>query len=88
MITWGLGVIVKTLFVVVVGLLRGIFGTFWTSLASRVATISNMDGVSVGLGIFDTFVGIDFIAWATGLAVTVVITVKMIRLILGLFSKA
>jgi hypothetical protein len=88
MITFLIGSIVKTLFGTVVALLKGIFGSFWTELASRAATIAGLDGVSVGLGIFDTFVGIDFIAWATGLAVAVVLTVRMIRLILGLFSKA
>jgi hypothetical protein len=95
MITFLIGAIVKSLFSAVVTLLvgsppvyNGIFGSFWTELSSRVATIASMDGVSVGLGIFDTFVGIDFIAWATGLAVTVVVTVRMIRLIMGLFSKA
>jgi hypothetical protein len=88
MITFLIGSIVKALFMTVVSLLKTIFGSFWTELASRVATIAAMDGVSVGLGIFDTFVGIDFIAWATGLAVAVVITVRMIRLVLGLFSKA
>lgn len=88
MITFLLGSIVKALFIVVVSLVKTIFGSFWTELASRAATIASMDGVSVGLGIFDTFVGIDFIAWATGLAVTVVVTIRMIRLMLGLFSKA
>jgi hypothetical protein len=95
MITFLIGSIVKSLFTAVVVLLvgtpptySGLFGAFWTELASRVATVASMDGVSVGLGIFDTFVGIDFIAWATGLAVAVVLTVRMIRLIMGLFSKA
>lgn len=95
MITFLLGSIVKAMFTGIVALLvgtpptyNGLFGSFWTELASRAATIASMDGVSVGLGIFDTFVGIDFIVWATGLAVTVVVTIRLLRLILGLFSKA
>jgi hypothetical protein len=88
MIVYSIGVVVKALFVGVLFLVRGLFGTIWTTLASKVTSVLQLPGVGVGLGFVDMFVGLDFIAWATGLAVTVVITIRLIRLVLGLFSKA
>jgi hypothetical protein len=95
MITYLLGMIVKSLFDAVLALLvgipptyNGLFGSIWITLSSKVSSALALDGAAVGLGFYDTFVGIDFTAWALGLAVTVIITIRLIRLIMGLFSKA
>jgi len=88
MITWLLGTVVKAVFLAVVITLRGIFGKVWTDLAGYVTTMKSLEGVGVGVKLFDMFVGIDFIVWATGFALFVVITIRIVRLILGVFSKA
>jgi hypothetical protein len=88
MITWLLGTVVKAVFLAVVITLRGIFGKVWTDLAGYVTTMKSLEGVGVGVKLFDMFVGIDFIVWATGFALFIVITIRIVRLILGVFSKA
>ena len=88
MIIYLLGVVVKALFVVVVSLVRTMFGSAWTSVTSKTGSFLALPGVGAGLGLFDVFVGLDFIIWATGLALTIVLTIRCIRLVMGLFSKA
>lgn len=88
MITYLLGVAVKSLFVVLVTLVRTLFGSVWTTLGTKVTAFLGLDGVGAGLGLFDAFIGLDFMIWATGLALTIVVTIRCIRLIMGLFSKA
>lgn len=88
MIVYLLGLAVKALFLVVVVTVKTIFAPVWASVTSKTVAFLALDGVGAGLGLFDAFVGLDFIIWATGLSVTIIITIRMIRLILGLFSKA
>jgi hypothetical protein len=88
MITYAIAMVVKGLFLTVVFVVRTLFGTAWTVLGTKVSGVLALEGVSAGLGLVDLFVGLDFIVWATGLAVTVVITIRLIRLIMGVFSKA
>ena len=87
MIVYLIGMIVKGLFTTVIGLMRLIFGTVWTTLSSKVTEVLVLPGVGAGLGLFDAFVGIDFIAWAVGLAVTIVVTWRMMKIVIGLFSR-
>lgn len=87
MITYLLGLGVRSLFDLVIGAVRMLFGSAWSNLASNVHNFLMLDGVAAGLGFVDTFVGIDFMVWATGLAVSIVITTRLIRLVLGLFSR-
>jgi hypothetical protein len=93
MITLAIGAIINALFTTIVQLLVRLFRTvagttIWDDVTSRVATFAASEGVGVGLGLFDAFVGIDFVGWATGLAITIIVTVKITRLIMGIFSKA
>lgn len=81
MITFLLATIGKSLFLEVLGFIRLIFGSVWTTMASKVSEFMSLSGVSVGIGIFDLFVGIDFIVWATGLSVTIIITIRFINYI-------
>lgn len=87
MIVYLLGLAVKSFFVVVVTLVKSLFGTAWTYAADKVTSLLSMDGVHFGLGLYDTVVGIDFTAWAVGFAVFIIITIRVIRLLIGLFSK-
>jgi hypothetical protein len=87
-IIYAIGLVVRTLFIGVVSLVRALFGSVWTTLATKVSEFGGLPGVGTGLALVNMFVGLDFVVWATGLAVTIVITIRMIRLILGLFSKA
>jgi hypothetical protein len=89
MITYFIGLAVKTLFDAVIFLLRyTIFSGVWDAAASKISAVLQLPGVSTGLGIYDTFVGIDFTVSAVALAVTIIITIRLIRLIMGLLSKA
>lgn len=87
MITFLMGSLLKIIFGTVITLIRGIFGPVWTTLAEKVTAFRALPGVDVGLGLFDMFVGIDFIVWATGFAVYIIVTIAFIKLVLGLFSK-
>lgn len=87
MIIYLLGLAVKTVFVVIVGLLKTVFGQAWVVASEKVAAFLVLPGVHFGLALYDTLVGIDFTVWALGFAVSIIITVRFIRLILGLFSK-
>jgi hypothetical protein len=87
MITFLIGMVLKTMFDGVILVVRTLFGSLWTGLASRMVTILAMPSVGVGLGLYDVFVGIDFTVWGLGLAVTIIVTTRLLRLILGLFSK-
>jgi len=86
MITFLMASIGKSLFLEVLGFIRLIFGSVWTTMTARVADFMSLSGVSVGIGIFDLFVGIDFIVWATGLAVTIIITIRFINFIVVLVT--
>jgi hypothetical protein len=88
MITYLLGVVMKAVFLAVVGAMRLLFGKAWTDLGTYVESVKALEGVGVGVKFVDMFVGIDFIVWATGFAVMVVITVRIVRLVMGLFTKA
>lgn len=87
MIVYLIGMIVKGLFTTIIGLMRVIFGSAWTTLSSKVTEVLALPGVGVGLGLFDAFVGIDFIAWAVGLGVTIIVTWRMMKIVIGLFSR-
>jgi hypothetical protein len=87
MITWLIGMAVRALFDGVLILVRTLFGTAWTTATSKIASVLQLPGISTGLGIYDTFVGIDFTVWALGLAVTIIITIRVIRLVIGVLSK-
>lgn len=88
MIVYLLGVVVKSVFVFFIGAVRLLFGEIWVELAAKVSAFVALEGITVGLAFVDLFMGIDFIVWATGLSVLVVITIRVIRLIIGVFSKA
>jgi hypothetical protein len=87
MITFLLGAVLASLFNAAVAGLRLLFGKAWTDLAGYITQVKALDGVGVGLGLFDMFVGLDFILWATGFAVFIIITVRFVRLVMGLVSK-
>jgi len=87
MIVYLLGLAVRTLFVGVIGLVKSLFGTAWTYASEKVTAFLALPGVHFGLGLYDTLVGIDFTAWALGFAVFIIITVRLIRLVIGLVSK-
>jgi hypothetical protein len=87
MITWLIGMAVRALFDGVLILVRTLFGSAWTTAAANIASVLQLPGVSTGLGIYDTFVGIDFTVWALGLAVTIIITIRVIRLVIGVLSR-
>jgi len=87
MITYLLGLAIKTFYVGVLGVVRVIFGPVWTMFADRLSSLLAMDGVQIGLGIYDMFVGIDFTVWAVGWALAVVVTMRLIKLIMGVVSK-
>lgn len=91
MITYLLGVFVKSLFVIVVTIVRTMFNAppfyLWTTVGTKIAAFLALDGVGAGLGLFDAFIGLDFMIWATGLALAIVVTLRLIRLIMGVFSK-
>lgn len=87
MIVYLIGMIVKGLFTTIIALMRTIFGSAWTTLSTKVTDVLSLPGVGVGLGLFDAFVGIDFMAWAVGLAVTIVVTWRMMKIVIGLFSR-
>lgn len=86
MITFLLATIGKSLFLEVLAFIRLIFGSVWTTLTSKVSEFMSLSGVSVGIGLVDLFVGIDFVVWATGLSVTIIVTVRFIRFITELIS--
>lgn len=88
MIIYWLGLALKAMFDLTLTLLRGVFGTLWTDVADKIAAALALNGVGVGLGLLNTFIGIDFIVWATGLAVAIVITMAWFRALRGLVSKA
>lgn len=88
MIIYWLGLALKAMFDLTLVLLRSVFGTLWTTVATKIEAVLQLNGVGVGLGLLNTFIGIDFIVWATGLAVAIVITMAWFRAMRGLVSKA
>jgi len=88
MIIYLLGLALKAMFDGTIILLRTVFGTLWTTVGDKIAAVLQLNGIGIGLGLFNTFIGIDFIVWATGLAVTIVITMAWFRAMRGLVTKA
>ena len=87
MIIYLLGMVMRVVFEYAVGAMRLLFGDAWSKLATAVVSIKALPGVQAGIGLFDTFVGIDFLVWATGFAVLIIVTLRLVRLVMGLFSK-
>lgn len=88
MIIYWLGLALKAMFDLTLVLLRTVFGTLWVKVGEKIAAVLDLSGVGVGLGLLNTFIGIDFIVWATGLAVAIVITMVWFRAMRGLVSRA
>jgi hypothetical protein len=87
MIVYMLGTVMRVVFEYVVGAMRLLFGDAWGFLATRVTGILALEGVQAGIALFDTFVGVSFVSWATGFAVLIIVTLRLVRLVMGLFSK-
>lgn len=87
MITYMLALAVKSVFVAVLALVKVLFGSVWTTLAEKAGAFVALPGVEAGLGLFDAFVGIDYIVWAVEVALLIVVTMRLIRLVIGIFSK-
>jgi hypothetical protein len=87
MVTYLIGLGVKTIFAAAVLLLKTLFGDLWTSAIESITTFLNFSGVQLGLKFYDLFVGVSYTMWAIGTLITIILTVKLIRLIIGIFSK-
>lgn len=88
MIVYLLGLTVESVFIAIVFVLKTIFGSLWTGGIDKITTFLNFSGVQLGLKFYDLFIGISYTMWAIGTLITIAITVKIIRLIIGIFSKA
>jgi hypothetical protein len=79
--------LVKTIFLFFLASLKTIFPSLWTAVSNGLSTLSTNAGFKFGVGVMDTVLGNTFFFYFITLLITVHITIRIVRLIIGFFAK-
>lgn len=88
MIVYWIAVAVKTVFGVVAALLKSLFPALWSGFAEGLSTMVATPGGAFALTVLDKACGLVYLMAMTGTVISIYLTVRMIRFVLGVVSKA
>jgi len=88
MITYGILNVAKQVFLGIFSLVKSIFPQLWSFIQSSMTTISGSPGVAFAMGLLDKVIGLSFLFYVIALSFEVYVTIRLVRFLVGFFSKS